>query len=106
MSRAGRLIFSPESTSVMLRSEIATDTARLIWPLKRRMERCRLTALLFLPSSLLSIICGTTALRSAGFADAQVPFRQQTHLLLGIALVHHAPDKVLVFLHVVAGRFR
>ncbi|MNR69095.1 hypothetical protein D3C85_1940970 [compost metagenome] len=47
---------SPLSISVMLRPLMALPTASLIWALNRRKKRSRLTADLFLPLSLLSMI--------------------------------------------------
>src|SRR5690606_8384015 len=106
MSRAGMLIRSPDSMSVMLRSLIASETARRIWLRKRRMNRCRFTALLFFPFSRRSIIWGTVAHPSVRLAYAQVPLREQAHLLLRITLVHHPADEAFVLLHVFGCRLR
>src|SRR5690606_7010332 len=40
-----------------------------------------------------------------GFTHPQIPFRQQSNLLLGIAALNHTGDEVVVLLLVIGGRF-
>src|SRR5574337_418153 len=118
----GIVICSPLSRSRMERSWIASFTARRICCLKRRMKRCRFTALFFLLSnrrSMMRVMClsGTgaerrpglgsrTAHRSRGLADPQIPLAQQSHLLLRVPLLDHAIDEVLVLLLIVGTGLR
>src|SRR3569832_3011546 len=72
MSFAGMFAFSPRFRSVMLRSAMASDTAFFICVLKRRINLCRLTALLFLPFGRLSMNCDTTTPSRKGYEDLRV----------------------------------
>src|SRR3569833_1166606 len=102
-SLEGMEIFSPRSISVTLRPDTPSDAASRICALKRRRKRNQLTALRFLPERRRST-SRFMAYLSGRLSCAQIPLGQQTHLLVGVALVDHALDKVLVLLLLFAGR--
>src|SRR5574340_487170 len=99
----GMEIFSPRSRSATLRPDTTSAAALWICALKRRRKRCRLTALRFLPERRRSTSWLITASPSGCFPRAQIPLGQEAHLLVGVALGHHALDEVLVLLLFVAG---
>src|SRR3569623_543732 len=101
-SLEGMEIFSPRSRSVTLRPDTTSDAALRICALKRRRKRCRLTALRFLPERRRST-SRFMAYLSGRLSRAQIPLGQQANLLVGVALVDHALDEVLVLLLFLAG---